>query len=128
MLYEVITGIAGLMGAGRTELAMSLFGRSYGRNITGEVLLHGKPVDISSVKAAVRNGLVITSYSIHYTKLYESRRKKTSIYGLRVPSWRAFFVRHAVSRQPDYATKSRFQSAAADCSEETSIHRLRICG
>jgi putative multiple sugar transport system ATP-binding protein len=31
-----VVGIAGLMGSGRTELAMSIFGRSYGRNITGE--------------------------------------------------------------------------------------------
>ena len=52
-----VVGIAGLMGAGRTELAMSLFGRSYGRNITGEVLLEGQPIDVSSAGAAIRSGL-----------------------------------------------------------------------
>jgi len=52
-----IVGIAGLMGAGRTELAMSLFGRSYGTRIDGEVLIHGKPTDVSTVPKAIRAGL-----------------------------------------------------------------------
>jgi len=52
-----IVGIAGLMGSGRTELAMSLFGRSYGRNITGQVLIDGTPVDCSTVVKAVDAGL-----------------------------------------------------------------------
>ncbi|MER9168386.1 sugar ABC transporter ATP-binding protein [Mesorhizobium australicum] len=52
-----VVGIAGLMGAGRTEFAMSLFGRSYGRRISGEVLLNGKPVDLSTVGKAVQNGI-----------------------------------------------------------------------
>jgi putative multiple sugar transport system ATP-binding protein len=52
-----VVGIAGLMGAGRTEFAMSLFGRSYGRHITGEVLLHGKPVNLSTVGRAVDQGI-----------------------------------------------------------------------
>jgi putative multiple sugar transport system ATP-binding protein len=38
-----VVGIAGLMGSGRTELAMSIFGRSYGRNISGRIRLRGKP-------------------------------------------------------------------------------------
>jgi putative multiple sugar transport system ATP-binding protein len=50
-------GIAGLMGAGRTEFAMSLFGRSYGQNISGRVLLHGKEIDVSTVGKAVSNGI-----------------------------------------------------------------------
>ena len=52
-----IVGIAGLMGAGRTELAMSVFGRTYGQGISGEVLLHGKPVDTSSVQKAIDAGI-----------------------------------------------------------------------
>ena len=50
-----IVGIAGLMGAGRTEFAMSLFGRTYGQHITGRVLLHGKEIDVSTVERAVSN-------------------------------------------------------------------------
>jgi putative multiple sugar transport system ATP-binding protein len=52
-----IVGIAGLMGAGRTELAMSIFGRSWGHRISGQVLLHGKSIDVSTVEKAVRHGL-----------------------------------------------------------------------
>ncbi|SIR13058.1 multiple monosaccharide ABC transporter ATP-binding protein [Bosea sp. TND4EK4] len=52
-----IVGIAGLMGAGRTEFAMSLFGRSYGQKISGRVWLEGKPVELSSVRRAIDAGL-----------------------------------------------------------------------
>ncbi len=53
---EVI-GIAGLMGSGRTELAMSIFGQSYGRNISGSIELRGKEVKVSSVSEAIKNGI-----------------------------------------------------------------------
>lgn len=52
-----VVGIAGLMGAGRTELAMSIFGHSYGRHITGKVFKHGKEIDVSSIDKAIANGL-----------------------------------------------------------------------
>src|SRR5712664_1911536 len=52
-----VVGIAGLMGAGRTEFAMSLFGRSWGRKITGRVRVDGREVGLSSVPAAIDAGL-----------------------------------------------------------------------
>jgi putative multiple sugar transport system ATP-binding protein len=52
-----IVGIAGLIGAGRTELAMSAFGRSWGRRISGTALMHGQPIDVSSVQKAVAHGI-----------------------------------------------------------------------
>ncbi|MFN7023291.1 MAG: multiple monosaccharide ABC transporter ATP-binding protein [Pseudorhizobium sp.] len=52
-----IVGIAGLMGAGRTEFAMSVFGRSWGRDISGTVRLHGKDLDVSDVHRAIKAGL-----------------------------------------------------------------------
>ncbi|MCA0434643.1 MAG: sugar ABC transporter ATP-binding protein [Proteobacteria bacterium] len=52
-----VVGIAGLMGSGRTEFAMSLFGRSYGKRVSGEVLLHNKPVDVSTIPKAQAAGL-----------------------------------------------------------------------
>jgi putative multiple sugar transport system ATP-binding protein len=52
-----VVGIAGLMGAGRTEFAMSLFGRAYGKRVSGEVMMHGKSVDVSNIPKAVEAGL-----------------------------------------------------------------------
>ena len=52
-----IVGIAGLMGSGRTELAMSIFGRSYGTRVSGEVRMKGQAVDTSTVPKAIAAGL-----------------------------------------------------------------------
>ncbi|MDU1848432.1 multiple monosaccharide ABC transporter ATP-binding protein [Niallia alba] len=56
-----IVGIAGLMGAGRTELAMSLFGRAYGKNITGNIVKNGKELKFKDVASAINNGLAYVS-------------------------------------------------------------------
>ncbi len=51
-----VVGIYGLMGAGRTELAMSIFGQSYGVNFSGELKIDGKPVKMKkSVTDAIRH-------------------------------------------------------------------------
>jgi ABC-type sugar transport system, ATPase component len=62
-----VVGIAGLMGSGRTELAMSIFGRSYGQRISGEVLVRGEKVDTSTVGKAVARGI---AYATEDRKTY----------------------------------------------------------
>ena len=52
-----IVGIAGLMGAGRTELAMSVFGRSYGHNISGRIYKNGREITVKNVGQAIAHGL-----------------------------------------------------------------------
>ena len=52
-----VVGISGLMGAGRTELAMSLFGRSYGTGISGTLKLSGKEVTLKNEREAIKSGL-----------------------------------------------------------------------
>jgi putative multiple sugar transport system ATP-binding protein len=62
-----VVGLAGLMGAGRTELAMSLFGRSYGTRISGTVYKHGRPIDVSTIPKAIGHGL---AYATEDRKTY----------------------------------------------------------
>ena len=52
-----VVGIYGLMGAGRTELAMSIFGQSYGTGITGTLKLNGKEITLKTPKDAIKNKL-----------------------------------------------------------------------
>ncbi|GAB6087072.1 xylose ABC transporter ATP-binding protein [Alkaliphilus crotonatoxidans] len=55
-----ILGIAGLMGSGRTELMMSIFG-AYGINKSGEIFIDGKPVAIKNPREAIERGLCYLS-------------------------------------------------------------------
>ena len=52
-----VVGFAGLMGAGRTELMMSLFGRSWGRKITGHVYKNGTEIQIADIPSAIGHGI-----------------------------------------------------------------------
>lgn len=52
-----VLGISGLMGAGRTELAMSIFGKSYGENISGQLFINGEEVHLNNVQQAIKHKL-----------------------------------------------------------------------
>ncbi|MCL1603805.1 sugar ABC transporter ATP-binding protein [Succinatimonas hippei] len=52
-----VVGLSGLMGAGRTELAKSVFGKSYGVNISGQIFINGKEVHLNSVQDGINNGV-----------------------------------------------------------------------
>jgi putative multiple sugar transport system ATP-binding protein len=80
-----IVGLAGLMGAGRTELAMSVFGRSYGVGITGRVYKDGEEIRIRSVGEAIKHGI---AYATEDRKRYglnliEDIKRNVSTAGLR---------------------------------------------
>ncbi len=76
-----VVGISGLMGAGRTELAMSVFGGSYGEKISGQIFMNGKPVKFKNVRDAIThklayvtedrkgNGLILSNSIKHNTSL-----------------------------------------------------------
>jgi putative multiple sugar transport system ATP-binding protein len=52
-----VVGLAGLVGAGRTELATSVFGKYYGENISGKTLIKGREVNLNSIPKAIEAGL-----------------------------------------------------------------------
>jgi putative multiple sugar transport system ATP-binding protein len=62
-----VVGLSGLMGAGRTELAMSIFGHAYGKNISGTAYKHGKEIDVSNIDKAISNGI---AYATEDRKAY----------------------------------------------------------
>ena len=79
-----IVGIAGLMGAGRTELAMSVFGHSYGAKISGRVFKNGVLVKTNTVTAAIGHGLAYaTEDRKHYgLNLIENIQRNISLAAL----------------------------------------------
>jgi len=56
-----VVGFAGLMGAGRTELAMSLFGKAYGKNISGTMIKNGEELHLKSIKDAINHKIAYVS-------------------------------------------------------------------
>ena len=56
-----VVGLAGLMGAGRTELALSIFGNSMNYDLSGELYVHGKKELFKHSKDAIKKGIAYVS-------------------------------------------------------------------
>lgn len=56
-----VLGIAGLMGAGRTELALSIFGQMYGKVASGKVKVNGSEIDFSSIDKVMNSKVAYVS-------------------------------------------------------------------
>ena len=80
-----IVGIAGLMGAGRTEFAMSLFGRTYGTRITGKVFKRGAEIRTRTVAEAIANGIAYATEDRKYygLNLIEDIKRNISVASLK---------------------------------------------
>lgn len=74
-----IVGIAGLMGAGRTELALSLFGNSKNYTVDGEIIFDGRKVKFKHPKDAIKEGLAYLSEDRKGTGLILDFDVKTNI-------------------------------------------------
>ncbi|MDH8489180.1 sugar ABC transporter ATP-binding protein [Klebsiella pneumoniae] len=105
-----ILGVAGLVGAGRSEVMESLFGME--RFDSGEVLIDGAPVTIDSPSVAIEKGMAL---------LTEDRKKSGLFLVLSV------LENMSIVKMPEYIGKSGFVQhvkMAEDCMEQ--IRRLNI--
>ena len=98
-----VVGLAGLMGAGRTELAMSIFGQSYGQNISGEVYINGKEVHLKTVKDAINNKLAYVSED---RKTYGLVLIDSIKFNMTLSALRNFFSKKGVVDQAEENVKS----------------------
>ena len=101
-----IIGIAGLMGSGRTELAMSLFGRAYGQRISGTVLKHGQEIDVSTIGKAIAHGLAYVTEDRKGLGLIleEDIQKNTSLANLDAVS-----TRMVIDEQREFGVAEEFR-------------------
>ena len=101
-----VLGIAGLMGSGRTELAMSVFGRAYGRNVTGKVSMDGREIDVSSIQKAVAAGIAYVTEDRKSLGLILNEDIKNNVTLANLPgiAWRGIIDEH---REAAVATQYR---------------------
>jgi putative multiple sugar transport system ATP-binding protein len=110
-----IVGLSGLMGAGRTELAMSIFGKAYGKHISGKIIKDGKELNLKNIRDAIDNGI---SYVTEDRKtagliLMQDIKMNISLVNLNKISNKQFVDEHKESEvAEDYREKLNIKSSS----------------
>ncbi|PKG23743.1 multiple monosaccharide ABC transporter ATP-binding protein [Niallia nealsonii] len=102
-----IVGIAGLMGSGRTELARSIFGRSFGTKITGALYKNGKELAIKNVADAIFKGLAYVTEDRKNDGLILIEDVKTNI---SLSNLKKLSKRFVINEQKEVAEAENFRS------------------
>ncbi|MER7505248.1 multiple monosaccharide ABC transporter ATP-binding protein [Nonomuraea pusilla] len=99
-----IVGLAGLMGAGRTELAMSVFGRAYGVGISGRIFKDGRPIEVRTVQDAIRHGIAYATedrkrYGLNLIEDIKRNISAAGLAGLSKRGWVDEYEEYRVARE-----------------------------
>ncbi len=103
-----IVGIAGLMGAGRTELAMSIFGRTYGKYVSGKVFKDGREVSTRTVPDAIKNGI---AYATEDRKQLGLNLMDSIAKSITLPSLRKVSKRWVINDHEEAGVAERFRAS-----------------
>ncbi len=103
-----IVGIAGLMGAGRTELAMSVFGRTYGKYVSGKVFKGDREISTRTVSDAIRNGI---AYATEDRKQLGLNLMDSIAQSITLPSLRKISRRGVVNQHEEANVGERYRAS-----------------
>jgi len=103
-----IVGLAGIMGAGRTELARSVFGRSWGIGISGKIFLKGKEVELKNIRDAIDAGI---AYSTEDRKRFGLNLIDDIKRNISIASLDKFTKRGLVNANEEYRIASEYRTS-----------------
>jgi len=103
-----IVGLAGIMGAGRTELARSVFGRSWGIGISGKVFVKGKEIHIKTIRDAIDAGI---AYSTEDRKRFGLNLIDDIKRNISLASLHKFTKRGLVNANEEYKVASEYRTS-----------------
>lgn len=103
-----IVGLAGIMGAGRTEFARSLFGHSWGSKISGKVFINGKEAKVSTIQDAIDSGL---AYATEDRKRYGLNLIDDIKRNISLASLKDFVKRGLVDDNREFVVASEFRKS-----------------